>query len=84
MKQCKNPECNKLIPETKIDSLGRHNTRTSDFCDNNNYCRNIYFRKIQDPDYYKNYYKNNKDKYSGHSKRNDANSRTDTTDNGKS
>jgi hypothetical protein len=55
--------CRKEIPSIKIDSLGRHNTRTSKFCDNNNKCRNLYLRKVQHPDYYKIYYKNNKEKY---------------------
>ena len=63
MKHCLNPECNKEIPETKIDTLGRHNSRTSNYCDNKNKCRNLHLRKVIHPDYYKEYYKNNKEKY---------------------
>ena len=70
MKHCLN--CDKLIPAIKFDTLGRRNTRTSKYCNNNNYCRNLYLRKVTHPDYYKNYYLNNKEKYqSGLRKGND-------------
>jgi len=61
MKHCLNPECNKEIPETKIDSKGRKNTRTSSYC--SSYCRNLHLRKYIHPDYYKVYYAQNKEKY---------------------
>ena len=49
-------ECGKPIPKIKIDTLGRKNTRTSDYCNNNRKCRNKYLRK-QDPKKFKDYMK---------------------------
>ena len=42
MKHCLN--CGKPIPKVKYDSLGRKNTRTSNYCNNNKLCRNAYIR----------------------------------------
>ena len=52
--------CGQEIPTVKFDTFGRRNTRTSDFCNKNH--ASSYFR-LTHPDYYKTYYKNNKDKY---------------------
>ena len=60
MKHCLNIKCNKEIPEVKIDTFGRKNTRTSKFCSDR--CRGIYFRKVQQPDYYRRYYANTRAK----------------------
>jgi len=60
-KPCLN--CGKPIPTVKYDTFGRRNTRTSRFCDNKGYCRSVYFRKIMKPDYYKEYYQNNRFRY---------------------
>ena len=54
MKFCK--FCGRPIPKIKIDIVGRKNTRTSDYCNNNQKCRNNYLRK-QNPKKYKNYMK---------------------------
>jgi len=61
IKKCKNPGCNKIIPSTKTDTLGRLNTRTSDYC--SDYCRNKYLTTVTHPDYFKKYYKENKERY---------------------
>jgi hypothetical protein len=61
IKKCKNPGCNKLIPSIKIDTLGRINSRTSNYC--SDYCRNKYLTTITHPNYFKEYYQNNKEKY---------------------
>ena len=59
-KQCLN--CGKDIPKYKIDALGRRQTRTSSFCDNNKKCNNEYVYK-NNPDYQKKYYAKNTDKF---------------------
>jgi hypothetical protein len=48
--------CGGVIPKIKYDSLGRRNTRTSNYCDNNNLCRNQ-FIIAKDPEKHKNYMK---------------------------
>ena len=54
--------CGAKIPKFKIDKLGRRQTRTSNYCDNNKKCRN---RKVYEnnPDYQRQYYNKNKDKF---------------------
>lgn len=63
-KFCK--ECGKSIPKIKIDTLGRKNTRTSNYCNNNRRCRNNYLRKHnlkKYQDYMKDYYKKHPEKF---------------------
>ena len=59
IKKCK--YCNAPIPKVKIDTKGRKNTRTSDYCNNKGYCRNKYLTTKTYPDYFKKYYQTHKD-----------------------
>ena len=58
-KKCKC--CGKKIQAIQTDTLGRVTTHTSDYC--GNYCRNKYLTTHTHPGYFKDYYKNNPEKY---------------------
>jgi hypothetical protein len=70
VKYCKN--CGKPIPRIVIDRLGRRTTHTSDFCKNRKKCLNEYVTKILHPNYDKEYYQRNKDKFKGYRKKYEA------------
>ncbi|MBA7709153.1 hypothetical protein ES703_118065 [subsurface metagenome] len=64
MKLCLN--CGKPIPKIKYDTLGRKNTRTSNYCNNNKKCRNAYLRKRNPKkyhDYMQKYYLDHPEKF---------------------
>ncbi len=62
--RCTNKKCLKLIPEVRLDSLGRHLTKSTKYCCKK--CRNddikeqnqAFYKK-----YYKKYYQENKERY---------------------
>jgi len=63
-KRCMNKDCLKLIPEIRIDSIGRKLTKSTKYCCKK--CRNDDIKarnKDKYKSYYQNYYQNNKEKY---------------------
>ena len=58
MKKCKN--CDVVLPQRTVDSVGRKLGRVSPFCSKK--CADEFFKKTH-PDYFGDYYQNNKDKY---------------------